>query len=222
MLVSHGSGSSPLLFNGLMKRLATEGYFVAAVEHPGNHRQDDRLAGSEENLVNRPRHLRVALDALAANPELGPQLRAERVAVLGQSLGGYTALAAAGGTPWSREGTPLATVPDPRVAALVLLTPAVFWFVPNGSLADVRVPILVYVGEEDTLCPPWHGHLVHGYVPDRTKVTLRVVPAAGHLSFLDELPPGAPWRDPPGFDRPGVHARMQDEIVAFLGSAIGD
>ena len=216
VLASHGTGSSPFLLRTIALRLVAAGYVVASVEHPGNHRGDDALAGTDANLVNRPRHLRLALDAVADDAICGPSVATERVAVIGHSVGGCTALALAGGTPWSRVGTPLATERDPRVAALVLLTPAVFWFVPEGSLRDVDVPILAYAGEEDTTCPPWHIHLVHGSVRDRAKVTLRTLPSTGHLSVLAALPATAAYRDPPGFDRAAVHETMGAEITAFF------
>jgi len=220
VLVSHGTGSSPFLLRTLALRLVAAGFVVALVEHPGNHRGDDTLAGTDENLMNRPRHLRLALDAVARDEACGPNVATERVAVVGHSVGGYTALALAGGTPWSRSGERLATESDPRTAALVLLTPAVFWYVPDGALRGVDVPILAYAGEEDTTCPPWHIHLVHGSVRDRSKVILRTLPHTGHLSVLAELPSTAAYRDPPGFDRATVHDTLGTEITAFLERAI--
>lgn len=68
------------------------------MQHPGNCRGDDGLAGTLENLVNRPRHVRLVIDAAFADAALGPRL-GPGVAVVGHSLGGYTALAVAGGEP---------------------------------------------------------------------------------------------------------------------------
>ena len=218
--MSHGSGSSPLLFRRLAVELVAAGYVVALVEHPGNHRNDDALADTDENLVRRPRHLRMAIDAVVADAALGRHVLAERVAAVGQSAGAYTALAAAGGAPWSRTGQRLAVERDPRIAALVLLTPAVFWYVPEGSLRSVTAPVLVFCAEEDALTPPWHGELVRWSVADRSRVAVQIVERAGHLSLLSELPAAAPWRDPPGFDREGVHRRMAAAVIEFLGRTL--
>lgn len=218
-LVSHGSGSSPFLFRDLACALARAGWVVALVEHPGNNREDNTLADTDESLVARPAHLVRAREAVL--DAFGPQIAGDRVAVIGQSVGACTALALAGGVPWSRAGQPLATAKDPQVAALVLLTPAAFWFVPDGALRDVTQPILVFTGEADTMTPPWHGHLVYWSVPDRHRVVHRQLPHVGHLSVLSPLPPTAPWRDPPGFDRATVHADMEREIIAFLEAALG-
>jgi predicted dienelactone hydrolase len=216
VVVSHGTGSSPFLFRSLAIRLAAEGYVVAAIEHPGNHRGDDSLADTDENLVNRPRHVRAVLDAVAADADLGPHVAGDRAAVLGHSLGGYTALAVAGGTPWSRTGQLLATESDPRVRALVLFAPAAFWYVPDGALANVTAPILVYCGEDDRSTPPWHAHLILAQVPDKSKVTYHLVEGANHYAFLSALPPSAPAVDPPGFDRDALQERLAAEVRAFL------
>lgn len=49
-------------------------------------------------------------------------------------------------------------------------------------LADIAVPVLVLVGEEDTLTPPAEAQKIADGVPDGRLV---VIPAAGHLSNLE-------------------------------------
>jgi pimeloyl-ACP methyl ester carboxylesterase len=205
---SHGSGSSPFLFRELACSLARARHTCVLVEHPGNHRQANELADSDQNLSQRPRHLQTAIDAIAVG-EIP-------IALVGQSMGAYTALALAGGRPVARNGAPLDVVHDSRIGAIVLLTPAVFWYVPEGALREVTADISIYVGGEDVLTPTWHGHLVRESVRDRSRVTMRVVEHAGHLSLLSPLPAGAPWRDPPAFDRAAVHAEMRTEIEEFI------
>jgi pimeloyl-ACP methyl ester carboxylesterase len=205
---SHGSGSSPFLFRELVRYLARAGHTCVLVEHPGNHRQSNELAESDLNLVQRPRHLQMAIDAVAVADV--------PIALVGQSMGAYTALALAGGKPVARNGASLDVVHDARVGAIVLLTPAIFWYVPEGALREVNADISIYVGGEDVLTPTWHGHLVRESVADKSKVTMRVVEHAGHLSLLSPLPAGAPWRDPPQFDRAAVHAEMRAEIEEFI------
>ncbi len=76
-------------------------------------------------------------------------------------MGGYTALAVAGGVPTSLSEESLDKLPkqlhvahDNRIKALVLLAPATIWFRQNGALSDVLCPILVYVGnKDDSSCP---------------------------------------------------------------------
>lgn len=233
VVVSHGTGSSPWLFRGLATRLALAGFVTAMVRHPGNNRGDDALAFTIPNLENRPRHLRLVIDAARLDPVVGPDLGAA-VAVIGHSLGGYTALALAGGKPTcgpneTGDGTSrtLTVDHDPRVRALVLLAPATGWFLPAGSLAGVTVPIFLRCGDQDPYAPPIHGEVVERGVPDPSRVDSRVVPGAGHFSFMtpypDELkrPDLLPSQDPPGFDRAAYEPRLGEEIVAFLGRAMG-
>src|SRR5690606_24606965 len=98
-VISHGNGGTPWGYLRLALPLVRAGFVVVAVEHPGNSRADNSLANSPANLANRPRHLRVAIDALAADPALAPHARTDAVAAIGHSIGGYTVLAAAGGKP---------------------------------------------------------------------------------------------------------------------------
>ena len=226
VVISHGTGGSHYLYRTLAAHLAKNGYVVAQLEHPGNNRNDNSLADTDANLVNRPRHMALVIDAVADDAALGDHVIAEQVAAIGHSIGGYTALAVAGGKPWSRTGQQLETVHDTRVKALVLLAPVAFWYVPDGSLANVTAPILVYGGDEDTFAPTWHAHLILAQVPDKSKVTYRLIPKAGHYSFLSPFPPSMakptfpPSVDPPGFDREAFHSVLNPEVLAFLDRAL--
>ncbi len=220
-IISHGSGSSHLLFRELGCHLAQHGYIVAAVQHPGNNRDDNRLENTVVNLVNRPKHLRAAVDALYAHPELGPHIQRDVVTAIGHSLGGYTALAAAGGVP-TLDGHPAPTVCEPRLRALVLLAPATPWFSAADSLRSVTIPILMLIGEKDGITPRWHADLVIRGVADPSQVTCRIIPNAGHFSFLSPFPESMrqpnfrPATDPAGFDRIQFHRELAPEIRAFL------
>jgi len=223
--ISHGTGGTPWSHRVLASHLARAGFAVALVVHPGNTRGDNALEGKPENLANRPRHVRVALDAVFADPVIGARVVAGRAAVIGHSLGAYTALAAAGGTPHALpsetpEGRaqPVPVEPDPRIAALVLLAPALPWFMAPGALADVRARLFVRTGERDDLAPPYFvEQILRGVVMDYA-----VVPGAGHFAFLSPFPPAltspffAPSQDPPGFDRVAYQARLCAEVTAFL------
>ncbi|MPS47425.1 alpha/beta fold hydrolase [Methylobacillus sp.] len=233
ILVSHGSGGSHLLYRTMTAHLAQHGYVVAMIEHPGNNRVDNQFMGKVENLQYRPRHLRLTADALYGDAVLGPHLQAGRIGVIGHSMGGYTALALAGGTPWyppeafqpDYRGPAPAVVDvehDDRVKALVLLAPATVWFMPEHALEDVDVPILMLSAEHDPYTPAWHGEIVRKGVRDPANVTSRCVKNAGHFSFLSPFPPkikqgGAlPTIDPEGFDRERFHEQLKQEILAYF------
>lgn len=227
--ISHGKGSSPWTFRGLAAHLARAGFVVALLEHPGNSRSDNSLDGTAANLINRPRHVRLVLDAVFADEALRAHL-AGSVSVIGHSIGGYTALALAGGYPSSiphespdGQAHPIPVEHDPRVGALVLLTPAAPWLMGEGALARVDAPILLLAGQLDEHASPEHyvDPLLLGLRHNR-RVTSRVVPGAGHFSFQSPFPPAMsrpdfpPSQDPPGFDRVAFQPALHAEIEAFL------
>ena len=171
------------------------------------------LAGTAANLENRPRHIRLAIDAVFADEEVGPRLSPKKIALIGHSMGGYTALAVAGGRPHAgRHETPDGQIhavpvsPDPRVRALVLLAPACAWFWVEGSLSGVNVPMLVMTAEKDEIAPQLGVEFI-GRDCNPALVDRRTIPNAGHHAFQSPFPPKMvrpdfpPSQDPPGFDR---------------------
>lgn len=229
VVISHGTGSTPWVMRDLALHLVRGGFVVALLAHPGNTRRDDRLANTPANLINRPRHLRRVIDAALADREIGPRLVADRAAVIGHSLGGYTALALAGGLPVSLphdspdgRAHPMSVEADPRVRAVVLLAPAAPWLMAEGALAAVDVPVLMRTGEKDLHAPTGFDQvLLHGF-RDRTQIDYRIVPNAGHFSFLSPFPPSLfgphfpPSQDPPGFDRAAYLLELHAEVLTFL------
>lgn len=82
------------------------------------------------------------------------------VSIIGHSLGGYTALAAAGGEPTSfphesSDGQPqhIEVIPDSRIQSLVLLAPASVWFQSEEALRMVDIPILMLDAEKAHIHP---------------------------------------------------------------------
>jgi predicted dienelactone hydrolase len=230
--LSHGNGGTPWTYRGLAAHLARSGFAVLMIEHPGNSRSDNSLADTPANLGNRPRHLRLALDAAFAEATLAPHIQAGRAAAIGHSIGGYTALAAAGGHPLAlpdqtpdRVAHPVPVDPDPRLSALVLLAPALPWLMAPGALADVRIPLMVRTAELDRLAPPAFVEQVLGNLPSGTPLDYGVVPGAGHFAFQAPFPPEMvspdfpPSQDPPGFDRASYQAVLHEQVHRFLQDA---
>jgi predicted dienelactone hydrolase len=229
IVISHGSGGSPMSHRTLAAHLARNGFVVAMPEHPGNNRNNNDLLDTIENLTNRPRHIRTVIDWAYSADGFRSNLFPDTVAVVGQSMGGYTALAAAGGIPTSfprespdRQLRRIEVDPDPRVKALVLLTPATPWFMAAGALHNVRVPILLWTGEKDDITSELHADLVKAGVPDKTLIEHRIGANAGHFSFLSPFPaamknPGfLPCQDPEGFDRERFHQELNPGVLEFL------
>jgi pimeloyl-ACP methyl ester carboxylesterase len=71
--------------------------------------------------------------------------------------------------------------------------------------------MLVYAAELDTVTPAEEVELLkNAPVP----VDLRVIPKAGHFSFMHALPPGVVANSE--FDRDAALARIADETLQFL------
>jgi predicted dienelactone hydrolase len=232
VLISHGTGGSGLVYRTLGQHLACHGFVVGLPEHPHNNRDDDSWANTPQNLKARPRHLQLAIDALFQ--EFSDSLKLNAVGLIGHSMGGYTALALAGGQPtatprdspdWQQQPIPVPA--DARVKALVLLAPATPWYLKAGALHNVRVPILLMEAEKDEHTTHFHSQIVLDGMPDRSQITHHVVPNAGHFSFLSPFPSARvspafpPSQDPPGFDRARFHEEMNVEIQAFLTQKLG-
>lgn len=225
-VISHGGGGSHLLYRSIATGLATAGFVVVSPEHPGDNRNDRAHTGTDRAALARPRHASLAIDAVVADPVLGAIADATRACVVGHSMGGYTALALAGGRPWSRTGRPIGTIADARVRAAVLLAPSTDWFLGPASLAAVAVPLLVLAAEHDEVTPPGAIRRALAGLPAGVPVTFEVVPGAGHFAFLTPFPPQlrradfAPSTDPAGFDREAFHAVLPDRISRFLTAAL--
>ncbi|MBE7382683.1 MAG: alpha/beta hydrolase [Leptolyngbya sp. SIO1E4] len=110
VVISHGLGGNLATFAYLAEHLASHGFAVAVVEHPGSSAAQltellggaAREAVEPEDMIRRPTAIQGLLDelevAVQRNPALRNRLDLQRVGVLGQSMGAYTTLALAGAT----------------------------------------------------------------------------------------------------------------------------
>lgn len=107
VVFSHGLGSVRIDMRYLAEHLASHGYVVAALEHPGSNETHVRQALKlkaplleAEEFLNRPKDISFVLDELQrlnrTEGQLQGKLAPDRVLVVGYSLGGSTALSLAG------------------------------------------------------------------------------------------------------------------------------
>ena len=95
VVLSHGTGGSPLADHALADALARAGFVVAQPLHEGDNFRDQRLAGPE-SFRRRPGEIIQVMDALAKHPVWSSRLALDRVGVHGMSAGGVSGLALAG------------------------------------------------------------------------------------------------------------------------------
>lgn len=219
LLLSHGYGGNWRNLNWLAQGMASQGYIVAAVDHPGTTtlNKEEHVA---QQLWERPRDLEVLLNYLTETPQIAGPVDPERIAAAGHSLGGWTVMELAGGLfsadrflqdckahqalggckltqvlgiDKPESSAPLAATPrDSRIKAVVSLDLGLARGFTPESLARVSLPVLVMAAQADSDDVP--ARLESGYLFDSLPEGHRQfvsVTGATHFSFMQECRPGA-------------------------------
>lgn len=248
VILSHGSAGSGINYRMLALTLVRHGYIVGLPLHPGDNYRDSSQAGLISVWRNRPKQIEYAIDNLLTNRTMAAHIWSDRVAVIGHSAGGYAALVAAGGKAdtqamidychshlLSAEPTcqrvkngqlPPAQIEqtaDSRIKALVLLAPVGIFFRRHDSLALVTQPVLLITGRADSVLKPSdNAELIAKRLPNQRQLVSRLIPNAGHFSFLSPFPKtlqgkvGIVGEDPSGFDRRAFQHQLGRWVVDFL------
>jgi predicted dienelactone hydrolase len=189
IIISHGLGSDRTSYGYLAAHLASYGFVVALPEHPGSNA--DQLAALLEGrasevaepieFVDRPLDIKFLLDELERrsrnNALFQGRLNLQQVGVVGQSFGGYTALALAGakinrdqiranclpGDTFNlsfllqcraRELTShIPNLRDDRVKAIIAINPINSTVMGQESLSQIKIPTMIVGGNADTVAP---------------------------------------------------------------------
>jgi pimeloyl-ACP methyl ester carboxylesterase len=161
VLFSHGFSGCSIQSLYLTEALARAGYIVVAPDHkdamckvdqPARvnllelaDRPTNQKSYSDASYKDRDVDLESALDDILRDPDFRPRVDANRIAGAGHSLGGYTILGMAGAWPrWK----------DPRIKAVLLLSPVVRPFLDNGGLRQIHIPVMFQGGTRDFAITP--------------------------------------------------------------------
>ncbi len=255
VVISHGSAGNRFAHHDLAAALASRGFVVVAPTHKGDNLQNMDFVFTDRQLTERLRELRHTLDTICADPDIGPHIDANRIGLIGFGSGGSAALLAAGGrvsrqawerwkasappdapykNPWNLkrldsivENPELPRLQaDPRLRAVAVVTPAHSMFFDAGSLARIRVPLLLLAVGRDRLNP----------APEYLSGLAKALPEVPRTGMLAEATPLALMARPsgdvsgvlPGYVPPSQrqHAAISEalirDVTQFFLDTIGD
>ncbi len=224
IVISHGLGSDRTSFVYLAEQLASYGFVVAVPDHLGSNAEQLRslLSGraaevAEPNeFINRPLDVKFLLDELqrwdSSNPSL--ELNLQQVGVIGQSLGGYTALALAGAALnfdqlqtdcenpnyiWNvslllqcralQLPSTQYNLQDPRIKAAIAINPITSSIFGQAELSRIQLPVMIVSSSSDTIAPALPEQILPFSwltVPEKYLV---LIERATHFSIIGETEP---------------------------------
>ena len=172
VVLSHGMFGNALNQAWLAGALAKQGYVVAAINHPGTSTWS-RAPDQRRQLWERPKDISRLIDYASTSPQLSRLVDPDRIFMAGHSLGGFTAVALAGGrydalklklfcdgvpgelacgilTRWKIAQTPAdraemeANLSDPRIKAFAVFDLGGTQSFSVSSLAAINRPMLIF------------------------------------------------------------------------------
>jgi predicted dienelactone hydrolase len=207
IVFSHGFGGVRFQSYFLTERLATHGFVVIAMDHPGNTLGDFAQLGDEQaqaqSAIDRPLDILFIIDRL---PTLNVPIDATRIGATGHSFGGWAALEAA------RR--------DSRIDIVFPMAPGFRNGATDDFVALLARPLLLIGGSLDDTCE-FPANQLAPFMKAQTPKYLLEVMNAGHLDFsnLCEVPIAQQLVDdgcdPTKIDPVVVHARTNRVATAF-------
>ena len=210
VLISHGSGGNAGQFGWIAETLANAGYVVILPNHPGTT-TGNASAEAAMRLWERPQDLSAIIDAIEADREAFGFIDTSRIATLGFSAGGYTAMALTGVrlsperlnafcdqdtglsdcTFFEIMGIDLHTVDfgpaaqdlrDPRVTTSVVIDPGTTPAMVQDSFADITVPMqIISLGAPGEIPLGVNADIAAAQIPNAEHVHIE---GSWHFSFL--------------------------------------
>ncbi|EIM75212.1 hypothetical protein A33O_09449 [Nitratireductor aquibiodomus RA22] len=214
-VLSHGSGGNMDAISWLSSALAMRGAMVLAVNHPGSTSGDSSPRRSLR-LDERAADLSAALDALLDEPAFADHVDRSRIAALGFSLGGATALNLAGlrfdrdayaaYCAWigdegqdcvffAKGGVDLEALPegfgaalrDDRIGQAIAIDPGMTYAATPESIARTEMPVLlINLGRTHLFKAANVGQDGSDLAEKLPSAVLKTIAPAHHFTFLAE------------------------------------
>jgi predicted dienelactone hydrolase len=256
VVISHGLASDLNTFVYLAEHLASRGYAVAVIEHPGtNATEIERFfAGlnqfrGPEDWLNRPLDVTYLLDSLEkkaeAEPEWGKRINLKQVGMVGQSFGGYTALALGGAElnlnalrqacpqPSNKaisfnisllfqcEALLLPTqsyrLQDQRIKAILALNTIGADIFSQKGMSQVKVPVMFIAGGDDVFAPTTAEQVIPFTWLTTPNKYLVLMDKGTHFSFLAGTEKGGVLPVPP--ELVGPDPNLAQPVLKTLSTA---
>lgn len=256
IIISHGLGSDLTTFDYFAKHLASHGFAVAVPEHPGSNSKhiEELLNGLDsdvtppEELIDRPLDIKFLLDRLAE--KFGDKIDTNHVGIIGQSFGGYTALALAGAElnwttlerdcpnldhSWNLSWLlqclalqipPILTVDelkDERIQAVIAINPLVSSVFGEESLSKIDIPVMLVSGSDDPITPSLPEQIIPFTWLTTEEKYLLLLKGGTHFSTLNESTGSIPVPKQAIGPAPKIaQAYVKQLGLAFFGKYIGE
>ncbi len=219
ILISHGAGGNAGQFGWIASQLAEAGFVVILPNHPGTT-SGNASAQAAVRVWERPADITAVLDEITGNPDAYPYIDTTRIAMLGFSAGGYTAMAISGARVdpdrlqrycdagdhgmsdcafLARFGIDLhrldlrpaaQNLRDPRVRAAIIVDPGIVSTLTRTSLSEIGIPMLVLNLGAEESVP--EGVHAREMAETIPGAVYETVPDATHFSFLARCKPAGP------------------------------
>ena len=218
VIISPGFEASRSFIAYLGQHFASHGIHAIVVEHP-SVLNVFRLAALDlekllpaQELIDRPKDLQFVMQALDREPELKGKLNLNQWVIAGHSMGGYDALALAGGelqldelrqfcnrsrlmtrspADWLQCSGKMIkertlNLRDQRVVGAIALNPVAGKIFGTSGLSKVQTPVLMLTSTDDGLTPTFDQQLQPFLQITQPKYLLTAI-GATHLSVSDRI-----------------------------------
>jgi predicted dienelactone hydrolase len=226
IVIAPGLGTDLENFTYLAKHLASYGFGVALVNFPGSNSQ--RIASvlsgmdtppKDNQWVEQPKIVTWLLDEIERKSTIEPswqgKLDLQKVGVIGQSLGGYTAMALAGAkVNWSNLlqecknqvnseqinfnlsllwqcqsqtfSLPATDLQDKRVVAAIAINPLTNPVFGQSGISQLSTPLMIVTGDDDLFTPALAEQIKPFTWVKNANKYLVLVKNSTHFSFIGE------------------------------------